>query len=302
MTIPQRTQENVSKRNPYATTDRILRRLKSRFADEDSDALDWNKEADLIIDEVMQGEALRDPRLIAELKKAINDNRHLVLTSNLADAIVNELDRIPDIAYKRELLKIAKTLREDNDPFAVWEGVCSTMTQANDAIESLRRFGQSVEGLSHAFGQYGWIVYNDGPSEWHWFAKREECEHELSSDIMPATFLEKTFFNRNGNRIENPTLGTAERIKEVTFSPETIDVHGLTAAGYQHIVGGYVIHSGNDKTYTVVGIQWMGATDEWAFAHISPEGIMCCRPLGHLYGRRSNGDRRYWLSWENVKE
>jgi hypothetical protein len=45
----------------------------------------------------------------------------------------------------------------------------------------------------------GWIVWNDGPGRYFWRATFEECQNELSSDIRPATALEKAFFNANGN-------------------------------------------------------------------------------------------------------
>jgi hypothetical protein len=47
---------------------------------------------------------------------------------------------------------------------------------------------------------HGWIVWNEGPGAWFWVETFEKAQHELSSDIRPATALEKAFFNANGNR------------------------------------------------------------------------------------------------------
>lgn len=56
-------------------------------------------------------------------------------------------------------------------------------------------------------------------------------------------------------------------------------------------------HSGNGKTYIVVGFAWMGETDQWGFLHREYDtagAVMLCRPLAHMDGARpSNGERRY---------
>ncbi len=57
-------------------------------------------------------------------------------------------------------------------------------------------------------------------------------------------------------------------------------------------------HLGNERIYRIVGFAWMGATDEWGFLHHEVrgdglDGVMLCRPLSHIEGNRSNGERRY---------
>lgn len=65
-----------------------------------------------------------------------------------------------------------------------------------------------------------------------------------------------------------------------------------------NLLGVKLLHLGNRKTYIVVGFAWMGATDHWGFLHqeVRPDGqrgVMLCRPMSHIGGERSNGERRY---------
>lgn len=55
-----------------------------------------------------------------------------------------------------------------------------------------------------------------------------------------------------------------------------------------------VTHTGNGKTYTVIGFAWLGASDEWGYVHIADMlDPYIVRPLSHLIGTRSNGEHRY---------
>ncbi len=76
------------------------------------------------------------------------------------------------------------------------------------------------------------------------------------------------------------------------FSFNTKDKHGITPI--PELVGAVIQHA-NGKPYTIVNYIWMGATDEWGFRHISPEGVECARPLSHLLSTRANGMPRYAL-------
>lgn len=55
--------------------------------------------------------------------------------------------------------------------------------------------GPSVVGADPA---HGWVCYNEGPCEIFWSPEKEALEHELSSDIRPATAYEKFFFEQFG--------------------------------------------------------------------------------------------------------
>ena len=66
------------------------------------------------------------------------------------------------------------------------------------------------------------------------------------------------------------------------------------------LVGLQLIHHGNGKTYQITGFCWLGATDEWGFIHAELRsdgrtGIPLARPLSHIDGQRSNGERRYTI-------
>lgn len=57
-------------------------------------------------------------------------------------------------------------------------------------------------------------------------------------------------------------------------------------------------HSGNNKIYLVVGVTWLGATDEWGFTmKAQGENVEITRPASHLHGLRDDGSKRYrWLT------
>ncbi len=48
---------------------------------------------------------------------------------------------------------------------------------------------------------HGWVCWNEGPGGWFWFPTREQCEHELSDDIRPATAAEKALFGALGGKL-----------------------------------------------------------------------------------------------------
>lgn len=72
------------------------------------------------------------------------------------------------------------------------------------------------------------------------------------------------------------------------------DVHGYVPN--TDFVGTVLVHTGNKKQFVVTGFCWLGATDEWGFRHIGPDGVECCRPLSHILGPRSNGEVRYQVA------
>lgn len=74
---------------------------------------------------------------------------------------------------------------------------------------------------------------------------------------------------------------------------ETLDSRGFTAE--HQLVGRSVRHNGNGKTYVVLGLCWLGASDEWGFLHreAHTDGVLLCRPLSHFNGDRDNGQARY---------
>lgn len=75
------------------------------------------------------------------------------------------------------------------------------------------------------------------------------------------------------------------------FSVKTRDIHGLAAP--IHDLYKTVMHTGNGKEYTIIGVVWDGETDEWNHLYVSPEGVFVCRPVSHLTGNRSDGTARY---------
>jgi len=80
-----------------------------------------------------------------------------------------------------------------------------------------------------------------------------------------------------------------------TLTHRTLDVHGLTAP--LEAIGLTAQHLGNHKLYTVVGVTWLGATDEWGVTMKAiGENIEITRPASHMHGVRDNGERRYrWM-------
>ena len=78
------------------------------------------------------------------------------------------------------------------------------------------------------------------------------------------------------------------------FSTGMADKHGFIPDNHTPFVVGHVVtHSGNSKRYAIIGFAWMGATDEWGFVHVSPEGVTCVRPIHHLWGLLDDGTLRY---------
>lgn len=82
--------------------------------------------------------------------------------------------------------------------------------------------------------------------------------------------------------------------RDENFNHMTLDIHGNTAP--VRWTGSRWKHSGNGKTYVVIGVTWLGATDEWAvmmheFGYIN--SVLVTRPEHHLTGLRDNGERRY---------
>lgn len=63
------------------------------------------------------------------------------------------------------------------------------------------------------------------------------------------------------------------------------------------LIGQQLLHTGNQKTYTITDFAWLGATDEWGFVHNEAEGVAIVRPVSHLTGQRANGADRYvWIT------
>ena len=65
-----------------------------------------------------------------------------------------------------------------------------------------------------------------------------------------------------------------------------------------HLIGKRLYHTGNGKTYQIFGFCWLGDTDRWGYLHAEVRldglpGVTIARPMAHLDGRRSNGERRY---------
>lgn len=80
-------------------------------------------------------------------------------------------------------------------------------------------------------------------------------------------------------------------MKELTFN--TPDVNGYVPDF--SLLGRCFKHTGNGKFYRPTGFVWLGETDEWGFKHVrvDPCPIEFCRPISHLTGNRSNGEKRY---------
>lgn len=76
------------------------------------------------------------------------------------------------------------------------------------------------------------------------------------------------------------------------FNHQTLD-RNLDAAPLP-MIGERYRHTGNGHVYTIVGVAWSGATDEWALIH-TREGnpVPCVRTVNNFMGLRSNGDVRF---------
>jgi len=81
--------------------------------------------------------------------------------------------------------------------------------------------------------------------------------------------------------------------RDPDFSYETPDSLGRTPDF--RLVGRRLRHLGNQKIYTIRGFAWMGERDVWGFTHDSEDEVLCCRPLDHLDGVRSDGQPRYMM-------
>lgn len=71
-----------------------------------------------------------------------------------------------------------------------------------------------------------------------------------------------------------------------------------------HMIGRSMRHTGNGKTYVILGYVWNGETDKWNYLHraAGEDGPIITRPLSHLAGVRRNGENRYeFFSWEAPK-
>lgn len=71
----------------------------------------------------------------------------------------------------------------------------------------------------------------------------------------------------------------------------TADVNGYVPN--MDLIGVRLEHTGNCKVYVITGFAWLGDTGTWGFTHLSPGGVICCRPMSHLLGKRDNGVPRY---------
>lgn len=72
----------------------------------------------------------------------------------------------------------------------------------------------------------------------------------------------------------------------------TVDSNGLAAPiGF---IGTAMLHSGNRKVYVIIGVCWLGETDQWGvIMKARGENIDIVRPFSHVRGKRSNGELRY---------
>jgi len=75
--------------------------------------------------------------------------------------------------------------------------------------------------------EHGWVCYNNGPGKWFWMATYEECVHELTDDIRPATHLEKyllqqqkLFLDELGDVEVDGWASAAQKIKRVMDATE----------------------------------------------------------------------------------
>lgn len=67
------------------------------------------------------------------------------------------------------------------------------------------------------------------------------------------------------------------------------------------LIGGTMRHTGNGKTYVIIGYVWLGEADRWGYLHRAQGemGPLIARPISHLDGYRSGGQTRYIdKSWE----
>lgn len=82
-----------------------------------------------------------------------------------------------------------------------------------------------------------------------------------------------------------------------TLNEMTIDANGQwITPELQALLGSRITHTGNGKTYVILGFVWNGAMDEWMYLHAEVgklNGTPIVRPLAHLHGKRSNGELRY---------
>lgn len=66
------------------------------------------------------------------------------------------------------------------------------------------------------------------------------------------------------------------------------------------LIGTRLVHLGNGKTYQITGFTWLGESDLWGYLHHELrddglQGLTVARPLSHISGDRSNGERRYHI-------
>jgi hypothetical protein len=68
----------------------------------------------------------------------------------------------------------------------------------NPPVKITPVYGHGPIDLEAAAGEHGWVCYNGGPGTMFWMPTEQDCQHELSEDIRPATALEKALFERLG--------------------------------------------------------------------------------------------------------
>lgn len=88
---------------------------------------------------------------------------------------------------------------------------------------------------------------------------------------------------------------TGERIRDsrTLLTYQIYDDNGVVPS--LSAIGTRLFHTGNGKTYTILGFAWNGDTDEWNFVHVGPDGVLIVRPLSHIEGERSGGVPRYQI-------
>lgn len=83
---------------------------------------------------------------------------------------------------------------------------------------------------------------------------------------------------------------------DLTF--HTPDATGQACSQCIFPIGQKLQHTGNGKTYVIQGFCWLGADDLWGYIHSEIRadglpGVPIVRPMEHIQGNKSDGQRRY---------
>lgn len=98
-------------------------------------------------------------------------------------------------------------------------------------------------------------------------------------------------FELSANRYVLVDVGAMEKAPEPVATDAADDFNQPP----EDLIGTLLKHTGNGKTYQITGSVWLGETDQWGYLHraMGERGPMIARPLSHIKGTRSNGQRRY---------